>query len=151
MEYADDITVYANSETPVVSRYEGTEGWIEVFRGNYAVTDSDPVSSKARQVLNASDPAILTSEIKPNEIHLYKSNEHHLNWLECIKSRQQPITPVEVGHRACSVCLLSHIAMKLERKLYWDPVKEEFINDREANSMLTRPQRYPYGPNYINL
>jgi myo-inositol 2-dehydrogenase / D-chiro-inositol 1-dehydrogenase len=151
MEYENDITVYANSETPVVIRYEGTEGWIEVFRGNYPITDSDPVSSGATEVLNASDNSILTSVIKESEINLYRSTDHHLNWLECIKSRQQPITPVEPGHRACSVCLLSHIAMKLDRKLYWDPVKEEFINDREANAMLTRPQRHPYGTNYIKL
>ncbi len=151
MEYANDLRVYANSETPVVIRYEGTEGWIEVFRGNYSVTDSDPVSSEARKVLNASNPNILTSQIKDDEIHLYQTDDHHKNWLECIKSREQPITPVEVGHRACSVCLISHIAMKLDRKLYWDPVKERFKNDDEANSMLSRPQRYPYGTNYIQL
>lgn len=151
MEYANDITVYANSETPVVIRYEGTEGWIAVYRGNYSVTDSDPVSSKNRQVLDASDPSILTSEIGPDGIHLYKSDNHHANWLECIRTGRQPITPVEVGHRACSVCLLSHIAMKLGRKLYWDPVKEQFRNDREANSMLERPQRKPYGTSHIKL
>jgi myo-inositol 2-dehydrogenase/D-chiro-inositol 1-dehydrogenase len=151
MEYENDITVYANSETPVVIRFEGTEGWIEVFRGNYSVTSSDPVSHQAREVLNASDPKILTSEIKDSEIHLYRSDDHHGNWLDCIKSRKQPIVPVEVGHRACSVCLVSHIAMKLDRKLYWDPVKEQFKNDDEANSMLSRPQRYPYGTSYIQL
>jgi len=151
MEYANDLTVYASSETPVIIRYEGTEGWIEVFRGNYSVTESDPVSSKAREVLNASDPNILTSEIREDEIHLYKSDDHHRNWLDCIRSRKQTITPVEVGHRACSMCLLSHIAMKLGRKLFWDPVREKFINDDEANSMLSRPQRYPYGTNYIRL
>lgn len=151
MEYKNDVTVYVNSETPVVIRYEGTEGWIEVFRGNYSVTNSDPVSSQSRKVLNASDPAILTSEIKDQEIHLYRSDDHHGNWLDCIKSRKQPITPVEVGHRACSVCLISHIAMKLDRKLYWDPVEEKFKNDDEANAMLSRPQRYPYGTNYIQF
>ncbi len=151
MEYDNDITVYANSETPVVIRYEGTEGWIEVYRGNYDVTGSDPISNESRQVLNASNPNILTSEIKENEIHLYKSDNHHLNWLQCIKSREQPISPVEVGHRACSICLLSHIAMKIDRKLFWDPVNEKFLNDDIANSMLSRPQRYPYGTNYIQL
>ena len=151
MEYENDLTVYANSETPVVIRYEGTEGWVEVLRGNYSATDSDPITSEARKVLNASNPNILTSEIKDDEIHLYRSDNHHQNWLDCIKSRQQPITPVEVGHRACSVCLISHIAMKLDRKLYWDPVNEKFINDDVANSMLSRPQRYPYGTDYIQL
>ena len=149
MEYANGITLYANSNTPVVIRYEGTEGWIEVFRGNYSITDSDPVSSKAREVLNASNPKILSSEIGSGEIHLYKSDDHKLNWLDCIQSREQPISPVEEGHRACSMCLISHIAMKVGRKLYWDSVNEKFINDDGANSMLSRPQRYPYGTNYI--
>jgi myo-inositol 2-dehydrogenase / D-chiro-inositol 1-dehydrogenase len=149
MEYENGITMYANSETPVVIRYEGTDGWIEVYRGDAAITESDPVSPEAREVLNASDPKILTSEIKENEIHLYRSDNHFGNWLDCIKSKKQPIVPVEVGHRACTICLISHIAMKLDRKLNWDPINEQFINDREANSMLSRPQRYPYGTNYI--
>ena len=151
MEYENDVTMYSNSETPVVIRYEGTEGWIEVFRGDFAITASDPVSPRAREVLNSSDPNILTSEIKDDEIHLYDSDDHHGNWLDCIISRKQPVVPVEVGHRACSVCLISHIAMKLDRKLYWDPIKEQFVNDREANSMLSRPQRHPYGTNYIRF
>lgn len=151
MEYENDLTVYANSETPVVIRYEGSEGWIEVYRGNYNITGSDPVSPESREVLNASNPNILTSEIKEDEIHLYFSEDHHANWLECIRTRKQPIVPVEVGHRACSVCLLSHIAMKLNRKLHWDPVRERFLNDDESNDMLSRPQRYPYGTSYIRL
>jgi len=72
------------------------------------------------------------------------SKEHHGNWLESMKSRIQPIAPVEVGHRSCSACLLHHTAMKLQRKLYWDPIKERFHNDDEANAMLSRPKRYPY-------
>jgi hypothetical protein len=82
--------------------------------------------------------------IGPNEINLYRSNEHHGNWLECIQTRKQPITPVELGHRACSTCLIHHMAMKLGRKLNWDPLNEKFINDDEANSLLNRQHRYPY-------
>jgi hypothetical protein len=70
--------------------------------------------------------------------------DQHGNWLECIKSRKAPTAPAEIGHRACSTCLIHHIAMKTKRKLYWDPLKERFKNDDEANSMLSRPQRYPY-------
>jgi myo-inositol 2-dehydrogenase / D-chiro-inositol 1-dehydrogenase len=89
--------------------------------------------------------------IGEKEIHLYKSTEHHGNWLDCIQSRKEPISPVEMGHRACSICLVSHIAMKIPRKLNWDPVKERFINDDEANKMLSRTQRAPYGTNYIKM
>ena len=77
---------------------------------------------KDSQALAASDPKIIKSVIGPDEIHLSESKDHHGNWLECIRSRQQPIAPVEVAHRACSACLLHHMAMKLKRKLYWDPL-----------------------------
>jgi len=73
------------------------------------------------------------------------AEEHHGNWLECIRSRKEPIAPAEVAHRSCSACLLHHAAMKTKRKLYWDPQKERFRNDDEANAMLSRPQRWPYG------
>ena len=126
-------------------KFVGSKGWIFVTRGNYSVTPSDPVAkSKNNKVLSASDPKILTSEIGPNEIHLYESKEQHGNWLDCIISREPTIAPIEVGHRACSVCLLSQLAMKLRRKLYWDPAMERFKNDDEANAMLTRSQRWPY-------
>jgi hypothetical protein len=125
-------------------RFEGTEGWIFVTRGNYAATASDPISKTPQKALVASDPKIITSQIGPNETHLTVSAEHHGNWLESMITRQQPIAPVEVGHRSCSACLLHHMAMKLNRKLYWDPVKERFRNDDEANAMLSRPKRAPY-------
>src|SRR5690606_20185007 len=105
--------------------------------------------AKVSEPFKASDPKILTSVIGPDEIHLYESPEHHRNWLESIVSRQQPITPAEVAHRSCSACLLAHTAMKLGRKLYWDPIRERFKNDDEANAMLRRPQRHPYGTNYV--
>jgi len=126
-------------------RFEGTKGSIFVSRGNEKVTESDPAAKlKDSQALAASDPKIITSAIGPDEIHLHVSKDHHGNWLDCIKSRQQPIAPVEVGHRSCSACLLHHAAMKLKRKLYWDPMKEQFRNDDEANAMRSRPQRWPY-------
>jgi len=132
-------------------RYEGTEGWIFVTRGAYRASPSDPIPEGETKALEASDPAILTSVIGPNEIHLYESSEQHGNWLDCIKSRKEPISPVEIGHRACTVCLITHIAMNLERRLTWDPYSERFVNDDEANSMLSRPQRAPYGTNYVKL
>lgn len=149
-EYANGITMLTSGGYTNGIRYEGTDGWIFVSRGNYVASASDPVDvANSAKALDASDPKILKSEIGPDEIHLYKSNEQHGNWLDCIESGEQPISQVEIGHRSCSVCLLSHIAMKLGRKLAWNPAKEEFINDAEANSMLSRPQRFPYGTNYV--
>lgn len=151
-EYSNGITVFTSGAYPNGIRYEGTEGWIFVTRGAYSVTPSDPVQQKAgSRALEASDPRIFTSVIGRDEIHLYESREQHGNWLDCVKSRKEPISPVEKGHRACTVCLVTHIAMKLGRKLNWDPGNERFINDDEANSMLSRPQRAPYGTNYIKM
>ncbi|MGB4293811.1 MAG: Gfo/Idh/MocA family oxidoreductase [Bacteroidales bacterium] len=152
LEYANGVTQYVSGGYPNGIRYEGTEGWIFVTRGNYVASPSDPVAQNQNtKALNASDPKILTSEIGPNEIHLYESKEQHGNWLECIKTRKAPISPVDIGHKACVVCLITHIAMKLGRRLRWDPDKEVFINDDEANKMLSRPQRKPYGTDYIKM
>lgn len=142
--YANGVKMIISNELPNGIKFEGTKGWIFVTRGNYRATDSDPIKPGEVDPLTASDPKIIKSVIGPDEIHLYKSDDHHGNWLECIKSRKQPIAPVEVGHRACSTCLVHHIVMKLGRKVYWDPVHERFHNDDEANSMLSRPQRWPY-------
>ena len=151
-EYENGITMFTSGGYPNGIRYEGTEGWIFVSRGNYVASASDPVDvEKSKNALNASDPAILTSEIRENEIHLYKSEEQHGNWLDCIKSRKEPISPVEIGHRACTVCLVSHIAMKVPGILKWDPKQERFIGNDLANSMLRRPQRYPYGTEYVKI
>jgi hypothetical protein len=144
--YADGVRMIISGEFPNGIRFEGTEGWIFVSRGNETVTSSDPVAKlKDAQALAASDPKIITSTIGPDEIHLYESKDHHGNWLDCVRSRQQPIAPAEVAHRSCSACLLHHIAMKTKRKLYWDPLRERFKNDDEANAMLSRPERWPYG------
>jgi hypothetical protein len=94
---------------------------------------------------------MLGSEIKENEIHLYHSEEHHGNWLECIKSRKPPISPIEIGHRACTVCLISHIAMKVPGVLKWDPKGERFRENDRANSLLKRTQRFPYGTDYLKI
>ncbi len=150
-EYENGINVYTSGGFPNGIRYEGTEGWIFVTRGAYRATASDPIPEGATKALDASDPRILESTIGENETHLYVSNNQHGNWLDCIKSRQQPISPVEIGHRACSVCLISHIAMKIPGLLKWDPVAERFLDNDLANSMLSKPQRFPYGTEYIKM
>ncbi|MBN2246788.1 MAG: gfo/Idh/MocA family oxidoreductase, partial [Candidatus Aminicenantes bacterium] len=93
---------------------------------------------------HASDPSILQEKIGDNEIHLYKSSNHMKNFLECMRSRQDPITPVEIGHHSNSVCVITHIAMKLGKKLRWDPDNEKFINDEGANKWLDFPHRAPW-------
>ena len=143
--YANGMSMSISGDYPNGIKFIGTKGWIFVTREEN-VTASDPGGPKG-QPLEASDPNILDSVIGPNEIHLATANEHHANWLDCVRSRGETLAPAEIAHRACSTCLLHHIAMKTKRKLYWDPVQERFKNDDEANAMLSRPQRAPYGFN----
>jgi len=108
--------------------YIGSEGWIHVKRG----------------LLEAEPKSLLSSVIGPDEIHLYKSNDHHQNFLDCVKTRSKTVTPVEVAHHSIMVGHLGNIAMKLGRKVRWDPKKERFINDPEADRLLSRPMRNPW-------
>lgn len=143
--YANGVRMKISGDYPNGIKFYGTKGWIFVSRGNEAVTKSDPVAKlKDSTALASSDPKIITSVIGPDEIHLYESKEQHGNWLECVRTRKQPISPVEMGHRACSTCLIHHIAMKTKRKLRWDPERERFLDDPDANAHLSRPQRAPY-------
>jgi predicted dehydrogenase len=144
--YSNGVKMVVSNEFPNGIKFEGTEGWLFVSRGDYQATASDPGASSApAKKIDASNPAILSSVIGPNEFHLPISKDHHGNWLDAIRNKTAPIAPVEEAHRSCSACLLHHIAMKLNRKVYWDPEKERFKNnDDEANRMLSRPQRKPY-------
>ena len=149
-EYENGITVYTSGGYTNGIRYEGSEGWIFVSRGDYQVSASDPVDKeKSAKALNASDPKLLESVIGPDEIQLENIDDQHGNWLECIKTRKTPISPIEKGHKACAICLISDISMQFDRKLEWDPVNEVFINDEQANALLHREQRKPYGTDYL--
>ncbi len=110
------------------TRFEGSEGWVFVTRGKI---DAEPKS-------------ILKTKIRPDEIHLYNSRDHKQNFLDCIKSRREPIASAEIGHRSSTVCHLGNIAMLLGRKLKWDPAKERFTNDWAANRMVARSMRAPW-------
>ena len=70
--------------------------------------------------------------------------DHVRNFLDCVRTRQDPAGPVEIGHRTASICHLGNIAMMLKRKVEWDPEKEQFVNDDEANRLLDRPMRAPW-------
>jgi hypothetical protein len=149
--YANGADVYLSEKYPTGVKFIGEDGWIWVTRGA-PVTASDPAAEKSRNAaLDASDLKMLRAGIKDNEIHLHHSpkNDHHLDWLTSIKTRKPPAAPAEVGHRSCTACLLAHAAMKLNRELKWDPQAERYVNDEEANALLSRPQRAPYGTDYV--
>jgi predicted dehydrogenase len=108
--------------------FRGTEGWVYVTR---SMIDAEPTS-------------LLSSTIGPNEIHLEESGDHYRNFLDAVRQRKRAICPVDVAVRSDTIAHLDNIAIKLQRKLRWDPAREEFINDAEANSMLKRPMRRPW-------
>ncbi|PSJ40430.1 Gfo/Idh/MocA family protein [Allosphingosinicella deserti] len=140
--YANGVTMTISGALPNGIKFIGDRGWIFVTRSG-AVTASDPAGPQIVP-LQASDPKILGSVIGPNEIHLLKAPEQHRNWLDAIKTGAPLSAPAEIGHRACSTCLLHHIAMKTGRRLRWDPKAERFLGDDAANAMLSRPQRAKY-------
>lgn len=140
--YANGVHMIVSNEFDNGIKFEGTKGWIFVSRGDYQVTASDGNKGATQaKKLDASDPNLLTSVIGENEFHFTVSKSHHGNWLEAIRDNKKTIAPAEEAHRSCSACLLHHIAMKLNRKIYWNPKKEKFRNDAEATKMLSRVQR----------
>lgn len=146
MKYDNGVIVTGTTdskEKPNGVLFTGTDGWIFVSRGAYAASPNEPISTQSK-ALQASDPKILSPLTGNDPVRLYVSTDHHGNWLESVRTRKMNITPAEVAHRSCSACLLQHIAMKLNRRLYWDPILERFKNDDEANAMIARPHRPPY-------
>lgn len=148
-KYSNGAVMYISEKYPNGLRFIGEDGWIWVTRGRYRAGEPEP--GKRNAALDAHDTRILREGIKEGEIRLHASpqNDHHLDWLESIKSRQEPASPAEVGHRSCSACLLAHTAMKLGRTVKWDPAQETFAADSAANATLSRPQRAPYGTNAV--
>ena len=127
-KYANGVRLIQETGDPAGVRFEGENGWIFVKRG----------------AIEASDRAILRQKVRDDEIKLYQSSNHMKNFLECMRSRKDPVAPVEVGHRSNTICVMTHIAMRLGRKLEWDPEAERFLNDDEANQWLDYPHREPW-------
>ncbi len=106
--------------------WKGTSGWIHVARGR----------------MTASDGNILKEKIGAGETALYKSTNHHQNFIDCVKSREMTIAPAETGHRSISVALLGEIAILTGQKLQWDPETEQFTdNNLYATRLLKKPYR----------
>lgn len=113
-------------------------------RDAQVATTSDPTAAPASlKSLDASDARLL--DPRDLTVELPHSLSHHRNWLECVQSRKQPLAPAPTAHRSNTACILSWIAMTLERPLTWDAKAERFVNDAAANAMLTRPERHGYG------
>ena len=123
--YPGDIVVELGKGPAGGATFIGEKGTITVDRG---MCKSDPPELAAEALRKAA-----------------RQNENHIqNWLECIRSRQRPRADVEIGHRSATVCHLGNIARWAGRKLRWDPIREIFPDDAEANAYLDRPRRKPY-------
>jgi predicted dehydrogenase len=141
--YPGSVKVTVSNELENGIRFFGDEGWIFVSRGEAMATASDPQGVRRSKALDASNPKLL--DRKDLSVHLTRSSEQHLNFLECVRSRAVTISPAPIAHRSNSACIVSWIAMKLGRPVVWDPVAEHFVNDAEADALLARPERAPYG------
>jgi len=128
--YANGVVMTCRPGDPSI-KFIGTDGWL----GNRGWLGK----------LEASSSEILESKIAPNELHLYTNPEgEHRDFLDCVRTRKDPYFPVEIGHRVSSVCHLANIAIQLGRKLRWDPKAERFVDDAEADKLLSRPMRSPW-------
>ncbi len=106
----------------------GAEGWVHVDR----------------ERIDANPKSLIKVKPGPNDIKLFKSDNHHVNFIDAVKGRTQSAAPIDIAVRSDTLCNLEQIAIKLKRKLHWDPTRETFVNDDEANRMLDRPMRSPW-------
>ena len=134
LKFANGVTMNFTDgqKNPLGVRFEGTDGWVFVLERHLGGdVDAEPKS-------------LLKRPLAPSDIHLPVSNHHQQNFLDCIKTRGRTVAPIDIAVRSDTLCQLSDIAMRLGRKLRWDPDKEEFPGDAAANRMLTRPMRAPW-------
>lgn len=127
-KYANGTTVKLDNGPNGGAVFIGDKGKITI---NRASLKSDPVE-------------IAKEPIKSGDIHLYESDDHMKNWFDCMRTRKPCAADVETGHRSTTVCHLGNIARWLNRKLKWDPAKEVFVGDDEANTYLDRKRRKGY-------
>jgi len=144
MMYPGDIQVILDDTFTNGCLFEGTEGTVFCARGAVRVTASDPEQiTSGKGPLWASNSKILYPRIGSGGKVWMASADHYRNWLESIVSRRDPIAPVDHSVRSLEACAVAWIAMKLNRKLTWNPKKEMFKKDKEANAMLYRKPRKP--------
>jgi predicted dehydrogenase len=129
MRYANGVELAFTGTRAEV--YRGEKGTLNMRRNGFAV---DP----PELVKDPPDRSVLAKWTGGGE---HVARPHIQNWLDCIKTRGTPNSPVEAGHRTATICHLANIARELKRKLRWDPHKEEFVGDDEANALRDRPRR----------
>jgi predicted dehydrogenase len=132
------VTYTYPNGTKLVCRGDGENGVL--FVGEHGSLFVD----RGKLRLETGDPGLLREPLPKDTQRLYKSDDHMRNFLDCVRDRQPPICPVEIGHRSVSVCHIGNIALALRRPLKWNPDQERFEGDDEANKMLSREMRAPW-------
>ena len=103
----------------------GSDGWVHVTRG----------------AISAEPASLLAKKLDPQALGIVESDDHHVNFLKAVRDRRDPVSPVAAGHRATVLGNVADIAVRLGRKLKWDPRTERFVGDDEANTRLAQPMR----------
>jgi predicted dehydrogenase len=122
--YANGIEMIHTDGGPDCS-FEGSDGVINATRGG----------------ISCKPEGILKEPLTDKDYHVYPSNNHIVNWLECVKSRKDTICTAEIGHRSATICHLANIGYQLRKDLTWDPEKERFVDNAEADKLLSREMR----------
>ena len=128
--YANGVKMIGKAVGPRGVKFEGSDGWIMVHIHGGRL-EADPAT-------------LLEIKLGENDVQLGRSPGHHRNFLDSVKSRQQPVASAEIGHRTASICHLNNIAMLTGRKLNWDPKAEKFIDDSSADALLKPSMRAPW-------
>ena len=128
--YPNGVRLIGGSEGDRGLKLVGSDGWISIHIHGGRL-DAEPKS-------------ILKESITPNEIHVERSPGHHRNFLDSVKTRKKPLAHEEIGHRTATICHLVNIAMLTERKIKWDPEREQVTNDDKVNKMVHKPKRSPW-------
>ena len=115
------------------------KGKLEINRNKFTSNPKDIAAELLKKVDAAEEERKWSDQTA-----LWQARWHLQNWLDCIRTRQQPVADVETGHRSISVCHLANITRRAGRRLQWDPVKEQFVGDDDANRLLSRPRRNGY-------
>ena len=115
--------------------FTGENGKIEINRNKFTTNPKDLIKKLPRQE---------DVDKWRDEVALWQARYHMQNWLDCMKTRARPVSDVEIGHRSISVCHLANMARELGRKLRWDPAREQFVDDAEADGYVSRPRRKGY-------
>jgi predicted dehydrogenase len=123
-KYASGIIVRLGNANRGGGIFIGEKGKMEIFRGN----------------LKSNPPEIAEELLKSER----RDQDHVDNWLSCILTGERPISDIAIGRRSAAICHLLNIARYLGRSLKWDPDKDVFIGDDEANTYLSREPRKGY-------